>query len=123
MCDDIANTLQELAAKGVETTGPISDQGWGLLASVRLPGGSDLQLYQPRHPSPTTWAVSRRVLTAPLSAGPPSVGGRAQMSPLHRVLAAHCPQGKAAEAAAGDQFRLEPSRVRVGVPDDALDPA
>jgi catechol 2,3-dioxygenase-like lactoylglutathione lyase family enzyme len=50
MCDDIAKTLQELAAKGVETASPISDQGWGLLASVRLPGGSDLQLYQPRHP-------------------------------------------------------------------------
>ena len=50
MCEDIASTLQELAAKGVEPTRPISDEGWGLLASVSLPSGSDLRLYQPRHP-------------------------------------------------------------------------
>ena len=50
MCDDIAGTLQELAAAGVEAVSPISDRGWGMLASVRLPSGSDLQLYQPRHP-------------------------------------------------------------------------
>lgn len=49
MCDDIAGTLAELAAKGVKT-GDVSDEGWGLLASVRLPSGSELQLYQPRHP-------------------------------------------------------------------------
>ena len=50
MCEDIAGTLQELAAKGVQPSRPISDEGWGLLASVGLPSGSDLQLYQPRHP-------------------------------------------------------------------------
>jgi predicted enzyme related to lactoylglutathione lyase len=50
MCDDIASTLQQLAADGVETASPISDMGWGLLAAVSLPSGSDLQLYQPRHP-------------------------------------------------------------------------
>jgi hypothetical protein len=50
MCEDIASTLQQLAAKGVEPTRPISDEGWGLLTSVSLPSGSDLQLYQPRHP-------------------------------------------------------------------------
>jgi catechol 2,3-dioxygenase-like lactoylglutathione lyase family enzyme len=49
MCDDIATTLQRLVAQGVEASS-ISDEGWGLLASVRLPSGSDLQLYQPRHP-------------------------------------------------------------------------
>jgi hypothetical protein len=50
MCDDIASTLQELAANGVQTARPISEEGWGMLASVRLPSGSDLQLYQPQHP-------------------------------------------------------------------------
>ena len=29
MCEDIASTLQELAAQGVEPTHPISDEGWG----------------------------------------------------------------------------------------------
>jgi predicted enzyme related to lactoylglutathione lyase len=50
MCDDIAGTLEQLAAAGVETPSPVSDQGWGMLASIRLPSGAELQLYQPRHP-------------------------------------------------------------------------
>jgi hypothetical protein len=41
-----------LRAKGVEVAGDISDQGWGLLAAIRLPDGADLPIYQPRHPSP-----------------------------------------------------------------------
>jgi hypothetical protein len=32
--------------------GEVSDQGWGRLASIKLPGGGELGLYEPRHPSP-----------------------------------------------------------------------
>jgi len=52
MCDDIHATLNELKAKGAEVAGEVSDQGWGLLAAVRLPDGSEFPIYQPRHPSP-----------------------------------------------------------------------
>jgi len=52
MCDDIEATVEELRRKGVELTGPVSDQGWGLLTSIRLPGGGQLGLYEPRHPTP-----------------------------------------------------------------------
>ncbi len=52
MCDDVAATVEQLAAKGV-TCGPVSDEGWGLLTSIRLPGGGDLGLYEPRHPKAT----------------------------------------------------------------------
>jgi catechol 2,3-dioxygenase-like lactoylglutathione lyase family enzyme len=52
LCDDIQATVEELRGKGVEFAGPVSDQGWGLLISIRLPGGGELGLYQPRHPSP-----------------------------------------------------------------------
>jgi hypothetical protein len=52
MCDDIQATLAELRAKGVETAREVSDQGWGLLAAIRLPDGGELPIYQPRHPSP-----------------------------------------------------------------------
>jgi predicted enzyme related to lactoylglutathione lyase len=52
MCDDIHATLAELRAKGVEVVGDVSDQGWGLLAAIRLPDGAELAIYQPRHPSP-----------------------------------------------------------------------
>lgn len=52
MCDNIEDTLAELRAKGVEVARDVSDQGWGLLAALRLPDGGELPIYQPRHPSP-----------------------------------------------------------------------
>jgi hypothetical protein len=52
MCDDIHATLAEMAAKGVEAARDVSDQGWGLLSAIRLPDGSELPIYQPRHPTP-----------------------------------------------------------------------
>ena len=52
MCDDIEQTMHDLEAKGVEFTRPVSDEGWGLLTAMRTPGGRELPLYEPRHPSP-----------------------------------------------------------------------
>ena len=52
MCDDIHGTLAELRGKGAEVAREVSDQGWGLLAAIRLPDGSEFAIYQPRHPSP-----------------------------------------------------------------------
>jgi len=52
MCDDIQATLAELRSKGAEVTQDVSDQGWGLLAAIRLPDGSEFPIYEPRHPSP-----------------------------------------------------------------------
>ena len=52
MCDNLQATLTELGAKGVEVARDVSDQGWGLLAAIRLPDGSELPIYEPRHPSP-----------------------------------------------------------------------
>ncbi|MET0997557.1 MAG: extradiol dioxygenase [Marmoricola sp.] len=49
MCDDLATTMKELSAKGVVLSHPVTDEGWGLLTSISLPGGSELGLYQPRH--------------------------------------------------------------------------
>ena len=54
MCDDIDMTLAELTAKGVTISQSVSDRGWGLIASIRLPSGSDLSIYQPRHPTAYT---------------------------------------------------------------------
>ena len=52
MCDDVRSTLEELRAKGVKPAGEVSDQGWGVLAHVEVPGMGPLGLYEPRHPSP-----------------------------------------------------------------------
>jgi predicted enzyme related to lactoylglutathione lyase len=52
MCDDIESTIRELKEKGVEFSGPVQRVGWGLLTGIKLPGGGELGLYQPRHASP-----------------------------------------------------------------------
>ncbi len=52
MCDDVEATLEGLAGTGIEATKPVEDQGWGLVTAIRLPGGSELGLYQPRHERP-----------------------------------------------------------------------
>ena len=57
-CDDIDTTMRELRTRGVEFTQPVSDQGWGLLTALRIPGGGELGLYEPRHPTATRAATS-----------------------------------------------------------------
>jgi catechol 2,3-dioxygenase-like lactoylglutathione lyase family enzyme len=52
MCDEIEATVADLQAKGVEFTAPVSEAGFGLLTSLKLPGGGELGLYEPRHPIP-----------------------------------------------------------------------
>ena len=52
MCDDIEGTMSDLEAKGVEFVAPASDEGFGLLTRLRIPGGGEIGLYEPRHPSP-----------------------------------------------------------------------
>jgi catechol 2,3-dioxygenase-like lactoylglutathione lyase family enzyme len=46
-CDDIRQTVAELRARGVEFTGEVSDQGYGLVSHMKVPGGFAVQLYQP----------------------------------------------------------------------------
>ena len=52
MCDDVEATVADLEAKGVEFVTPISDAGFGRMTRMRVPGGGELGLYQPTHPSP-----------------------------------------------------------------------
>lgn len=48
-CDDIERTVSELKSRGVEFTMPIADHGYGLVTRFAVPGGFDVQLYQPRY--------------------------------------------------------------------------
>jgi predicted enzyme related to lactoylglutathione lyase len=52
MCDDIQATVRDLTAKGVEFGSGVSEQRWGFVAAITLPGGGRLGLYEPRHASP-----------------------------------------------------------------------
>jgi len=49
MCDDVHATVQELKRRGVDVKGEPTDQGYGISVMVALPGGLDMQLYEPRH--------------------------------------------------------------------------
>jgi len=51
MCDDVYATVEAMKAQGVEFTKEISDEGWGLLTALKTPSGSELGLYQPKHPT------------------------------------------------------------------------
>jgi glyoxalase/bleomycin resistance protein/dioxygenase superfamily protein len=59
ICHDIHATVAELKKKGVEFSSDIREQSWGLSTAIRLPGGSDLGLYQPKHPTAFASAGSR----------------------------------------------------------------
>ncbi len=52
MCEDIEATAAELESRGVELARPVSDERWGLVTAIALPGGGELGIYQPRHPLP-----------------------------------------------------------------------
>ena len=51
VCDDIRATVADLEAKGVEFTQGVRDDGFGLTAIFVVPGGGDMLLYEPRHPT------------------------------------------------------------------------
>ena len=63
VCHDIERTVTELKAKGAEFVAPISDEGYGLMTRLKIPGAGEIGLYEPRHPSPL--AEFSRVATMP----------------------------------------------------------
>jgi len=51
LCDDVDAEIARLKQKGV-ACGAVSEEGWGRLTTIGLPGGGKLGLYQPHHPNP-----------------------------------------------------------------------
>ena len=51
MCDDLATTLKDLKSKHVKVS-EVKEQRWGKIASLNLPGGGNISIYEPKHPSP-----------------------------------------------------------------------
>jgi catechol 2,3-dioxygenase-like lactoylglutathione lyase family enzyme len=49
MCDDLAATMAELEAKGVDFKGEPHEERWGMVTTMVLPGGVEMLLYEPRH--------------------------------------------------------------------------
>ena len=50
MCDDLRAEIATLAEKGVQCT-EVQEASWGSIVKVRLPGGGEVGLYQPKHPT------------------------------------------------------------------------
>jgi len=50
MCDDLEAEIRRLAEIGVQCSA-IENARWGSVTMIRLPGGGDVGLYQPTHPT------------------------------------------------------------------------
>jgi hypothetical protein len=48
MCDDLKAETASLAKKGVKCS-KVEDERWGSVTKMRLPGGGEIGLYQPKH--------------------------------------------------------------------------
>lgn len=51
MCDDLKAEMAAFAQKGV-TCSEVQEARWGSITRIRLPGGGELHMYQPKHPRP-----------------------------------------------------------------------
>jgi catechol 2,3-dioxygenase-like lactoylglutathione lyase family enzyme len=50
LCDDLKAEMATLAKKGV-TCSAVLEERWGSITKMQLPGGGEIGLYQPKHPT------------------------------------------------------------------------
>jgi catechol 2,3-dioxygenase-like lactoylglutathione lyase family enzyme len=50
MCEDLKTEMASLAKKGVKFA-EVQEARWGSITKMRLPGGGEVGLYQPKHPT------------------------------------------------------------------------
>jgi len=50
MCDDLKAEISALGKKGVQCS-EVQEARWGSIIKIRLPGGSEVGLYEPKHPT------------------------------------------------------------------------
>ena len=60
MCGDVKAFVAEMDKHSI-ICDPVTDEGWGLLTQLRLPGGGKLGVYQPRHERPDVMTAGRPV--------------------------------------------------------------
>lgn len=49
LCDDVKAEVKRLGDRGVECSA-VQEERWGSVTRIKLPGGAELGLYQPKHP-------------------------------------------------------------------------
>lgn len=50
MCNDLQAEISALADKGVQCS-KVQEARWGSIVQIKLPGGGEVGLYQPKHPT------------------------------------------------------------------------
>jgi catechol 2,3-dioxygenase-like lactoylglutathione lyase family enzyme len=50
MCDNLKAEIASLATKDVKCS-EVQEERWGSITKMRLPGGGEVGLYQPKHPT------------------------------------------------------------------------
>lgn len=50
LCDSLKGEMASLAKKGVSCS-KVQEERWGSITKMRLPGGGEIGLYQPKHPT------------------------------------------------------------------------
>jgi hypothetical protein len=57
MCDDLQQEISSLQKKGVQCS-QVHEERWGSITRIRLPGGDEVGLYQPKHPTALSLATT-----------------------------------------------------------------
>ena len=50
MCDNLRTTMSDLQSKGIDF-GPVEERPYGMVTTMLLPGGLQMMLYEPTHPT------------------------------------------------------------------------
>jgi hypothetical protein len=50
LCDDLDSTMKSLESRNVLCS-EVNEAPWGIVTTFRLPGGGEIGLYQPTHPT------------------------------------------------------------------------
>ena len=50
MCDDLKSEISALREKGIRCS-EVQEARWGSITKIALPGGGEVGLYQPKHPT------------------------------------------------------------------------
>jgi catechol 2,3-dioxygenase-like lactoylglutathione lyase family enzyme len=57
LCDALKTEMASLANKGVKCS-EVEEARWGSITKIRLPGGGEIGLYQPKHPTALSLGLS-----------------------------------------------------------------
>src|SRR5919204_2445719 len=87
MCDDIDSTLAELAAKGIKTAQQVSEERWGRLASIRLPGGPPCRSTSRGIQWPITLSANGGFIASTCAAAPGQASAQANSTNPSRMSA------------------------------------